>query len=180
MHVDSRHGFLDRANDVRVVVAREGRVNPALEADLGRPPLPSLLRAADDLFERDEVRRAAQVLGELSLGEGAEAAAEVAHVRVLDVSGDDVGDLVAAHLAPKPVGGHEDAVCFPAAGPEQARQLVLAELVPREAERKRPELARRPGIVSRMAGRVGRTPDERRHCGIAPALEPGDVLGVDR
>src|SRR5204863_4504298 len=84
VHVDSRHGFLDRANDVRVVVAREGRVNPALEADLGRPPLPSLLRAADDLFERDEVRRAAQVLGELSLGEGAEAAAEVAHVRVLD------------------------------------------------------------------------------------------------
>ena len=61
MHVDPGHGRLDRAHDARVVVARERRVDPALEADLGRAALPRLARASHDLLERDEVRRAAQV-----------------------------------------------------------------------------------------------------------------------
>ena len=90
VHVDPRHGVLDRPHDVRVVVARERRMDPALEADLRRAALPRLLGAPNDLLERDEVRRAAQVRRELPLRERAEAAAEVADVRVLDVPGDDV------------------------------------------------------------------------------------------
>ena len=109
MDMDAGNSVLDRAHDVGVVVAGEGRVDAALEADLGRSALPRLLGAPHDLVERDEVRRAAQVPRELPLGERAEAAAEVADVRVLDVPGDDVRHVVTAHLAPQPVSGSEDA-----------------------------------------------------------------------
>ncbi len=110
VNVDARHRLLDRAHDVRVVVAGERRVDPALQADLGRTALPCLARAANDLLERDEVRRAAQVPRELSLREGAEATAEVADVRVLDVPGDDVRHLVAADLPAEIVRGGEHAL----------------------------------------------------------------------
>ena len=86
------HGVLDRADDRDVVVAVEAGMDPALEADLGGAALPGLDGAPDDLRVRDEVGLAAQVRRELPLREGAEAAAEVADVRVLDVPGDDVGD----------------------------------------------------------------------------------------
>ena len=77
----------------QVVVAVERRVDAALEADLDGAALPRLLDAADDLVERREVGGAAQVLGELALRERAEAALEVADVRVLDVPRDDVRDV---------------------------------------------------------------------------------------
>ena len=110
--VDVQVGQLraDRVHDRGVVVAGERRVDPALEADLGRAAVPRLARPPDDLLVRDEVRRAAQVRRQLPLREGAEAAAEVADVRVLDVPRDDVADLVAADVAAEPVGGGEDAL----------------------------------------------------------------------
>ena len=136
VHVDPGHGVLDRAYHGEVVVAVESRVDPALQADLGRPPLPGLLDAADDLLVRDEVGGAAQVLGELALRERAEPAAEVADVRVLDVAGDDVAHLVAADLPAEPVGRGEDPLPLLPARLEQAHELVLAELVPGELERR--------------------------------------------
>ena len=141
----SGHGVLDRPDDVRVVVARERRVDPALEADLRRAALPRLLGAPHDLLERNEVRRAAQVRRQLALREGAEAAAEVADVRVLDVPGHDVADLVAADLATQAVGGSADACSLSSAGFEEPRDLVLAELGAGELERKRVARARRTG-----------------------------------
>ena len=48
---------LDRTADVEVEVAREGGVDAALQADLDGAALPRLLGAADDLVDRDEVRR---------------------------------------------------------------------------------------------------------------------------
>ena len=98
---------------------RRSRVDPALEADLDGAAVPRLVRAADDLLVRHHVRGAAQVLGELAFRERAEAALEVADVRVVDVPRDDVGDLVAVHLAAQRVGGGEDAVELVAAGGER-------------------------------------------------------------
>ena len=56
--VDVQLGQLgpDRLDDRGVVVAGEGRVDAALQADLGRPSIPGLARPPDDLVERDEVR----------------------------------------------------------------------------------------------------------------------------
>ena len=53
-------------------------------------------RAPRDLVEVEVVGLAAQVLAQLALGEGAELAAEVADVGVVDVAVDDVGDRIAA------------------------------------------------------------------------------------
>ena len=76
----------------------------------------------------------AQVLGE-PLRERAEAAAEVADVRVLDVPGDDVGHLVTADLPPEPVRGGEDALRLAPPRGQQTCELVLAELAAGELER---------------------------------------------
>src|ERR671939_289710 len=47
------HRRLHRAADVEVRLPGEGGMDAALEADLGRAALPRLLRAADDLLQRD-------------------------------------------------------------------------------------------------------------------------------
>ena len=147
-------------------------MDPSLEADLRGAPLPRLHCPADDLGMRDEVRLAPEVGGELALGERAEAAPEVADVRVLHVPGDDVGDDVAVDLAPQPVGGGEDALALLPARPEQPDQLVLAQVaadverhgVPADDERHFARLARRPRILPRQAERV-RGPDHARQDG---------------
>ena len=144
----------DRRDDARVVVARERGMDAALQAHLGRAALPGLERAPDDLLVRDEERRATKVLGELPLRERAEAAPEVADVRVLDVPRDDVGDRVAADLAPQPVGGREDA-------------LALLAAAAREAARARPPRARRPR--ARSARDRGRRGTEERPARPAPS-----------
>ena len=176
----------DRVDDRRVVVAGEGRVDAALEADLGRAALPGLARAADDLLERDEVRRAAQVRRQLPLREGAEAAAEVADVRVLDVPRDDVADLVAAHLAPQPVGGGEDALRARRRGrgraarapPPRARRAVsTGSASRRDDERDRAGLARVPAVLAREPERVGGAQRRRQHGRVEPLA--GEVPRVD-
>ncbi len=179
-----RHLAPDRLDHRRVVVAGERRVDPALEADLGRAALPRLARAPHDLLERDEVRRPAQVRGEPALREGTEAAAEVADVRVLDVPRHDVADLVAAHLAAQPVGGGEDALPLLAAGGEEPHQLVLAQLVARvhgqrsagDHERDGAALPRVPPILARQAERIGRAQRRREHVRVEPlGVEEGRI-----
>jgi hypothetical protein len=136
-------------------------VDPALKADLGRAALPRLLRPPHDLVQRHEVGRAAQVLGELALRECAEAAAEVADVRVLDVACDDVGDLVAADLAAEAVRGSEDALALRAAGTQEPGELLLAELRPGELERQgvAPDDERRRLVGARRPVALATQPD---------------------
>src|SRR5262249_17775024 len=108
VHVDVGHRVFHRAADLEVLAAGEARVDAALETDLRGAALPGLARAAGNLGVRDQVRLPAQARGELPLREGAEAAAEVADVRVVDVPRDDVGDVVAVDLAAQVVGGRAD------------------------------------------------------------------------
>ena len=161
--VNLRNRLLDGPHDVRVVVTCERGVDPTLEAHLRRAAIPGLLGTADDLLARDEIRRAAQIRRELPLRERAEAAAEVADVRVLDVPRHDVGDLVAADLASQRIGRRIHARRLLPARLEQPRDLVLAELRSAELERRRvaadderhaDRLAGRPRVVAREAGRV--------------------------
>src|SRR3954453_10588467 len=119
VHVQLGQDFLDRPADVDVEVAGEGRMDAALEADLGAAALPRLLTAADDLVERHEIGRPAQVGGQLALGKGTEAASEVADVGVVDVARDDVRDGVAADLPAKLVGGSDDRGEVATAGAEE-------------------------------------------------------------
>ena len=177
VHVDPGHGLLHGAADLEVGLAGEARVDPALEADLRRAALPRLARAAGDLAGRHDVRAAAQVRGEPALREGAEAAAEVADVRVVDVPRDDVGDDVAVPLPAPLVGGGEHGGEVRAARLEQRGRVLLVELgarprtarAPPEPPYPRP-LRRRsategnggldaggPAVLTREAAGVGRS-----------------------
>ena len=184
MHVHLRHRVLDRAHDRLVVLAGERGMDPALEADLGGAALPRLDDAAGDLLVRDEIRRPAEVRRELPLREGAEAAAEIADVGVLDVARDDVAHLVAVHVAAEPVGGGEDALALVAARLEQPRDRVLVQLVAcvdrqrvARDERHFDRIARRPRVLSRETQRVGETQRGRQHLRVDPGgVEP---LGID-
>ena len=165
--VDAGHRVLDRPHDREVVVAVERRVNTALEADLDGAALPCLLDAPHDLVHGQEIRRPAEVLGELPLRERAEAALEVADVRVLDVPRDDVRDGVAVQLASQAVGGCEDTVALAAPGAEQPHDLLLAELVARvdraarRGERTGSALRRPASTRLRAPGRPNRPPGAR-------------------
>ena len=131
--------------------------------------------------------RAAQVRRQPALRERAEAAAEVADVRVLDVPRHDVADLVAADLAPEPVGRGEDALPLLAARAEEAHELLLAR-----ARRSSPPAARR---ARRRRGRRRSRRDATASSRASPSasearsavgqhlrVEPGarEVAGIDR
>ena len=192
VHVHLGNGPLDRRHDARVVVARERRVDAALKAYLGRPALPRLAHPPDDLLLGNEIRRAAQVRRELALRERAESAAEVADVRVLDVARDDVGDLVAAHLAAQCVRRREDPLALPAPRGEEPNELLLPELVADEIHRRRIAsddeghrhgLARRPSVLAREAVGVCRPQDRgsdrrRRPNGQGRRRAPGRAAGA--
>ena len=79
--------------------------------------------------ERHEVGRPAEVRGEPAFRERAEAAAEVADVRVVHVPRDDVGDRVAGRLTTQVVGRGEDRAQVVTARLEERGDVVLVEAV---------------------------------------------------
>src|SRR5262249_4297565 len=126
--MEAWNGFADRLTDIEVEVAREARVDPALQADLHRAAIPRLTGPADDLVQRHEVRATAEVRGQLAFRERAEPAAEVTDVRVVDVARHDVRDVVARDLLPKAVGGGGDDSRVAATGAEDGDDVVLVEV----------------------------------------------------
>src|SRR5262249_23037823 len=117
--------------DLEIGGAGVFRMDAALETHLGGAALPRFLAAPDDFVHVEVVGAAAQILSELALGEGAELAAEIADVGVVDVAGDDVGHGVAIDLTAQPVGGGADHVELVAARLEQPDYLGFAEGVAR-------------------------------------------------
>src|SRR4029453_14411921 len=103
--VEAGPRLFDGAAYVQVGRAGVFRMDAALQADLGGAALPRLLAPPDDLVHVEVVGPASQVFAELALREGAELAAEIADVGVVDVAGDDVGDGVAVDAPAQIVGG---------------------------------------------------------------------------
>ena len=121
VHVRNRR--LDGAADGEIGLAAVVRMNAALKANFGRASLPGFGGATDDLFESEVVRRAAQRLVRLALGEGAERAAVGAYVGVIDVAVDDVANDIAAHRPAKLIGACDDAAVVGVARGEQPHDL---------------------------------------------------------
>ena len=92
MNVHPRHRRLDRPADAEIGGAGVVGVDAALQADLGGAALPCLARRGARFPRRQIVRRAAQFLAALALGEGAELAAIIADVGIVDIAVDDVAD----------------------------------------------------------------------------------------
>ena len=85
-------------------------MNAALQAELHRAAVPGFDGAALDFLEAQIVGPAPQVVAEFALGEGAELAAEMTDVGVVDVAGDDVTNIVATCLRAQSVGRLADSV----------------------------------------------------------------------
>ena len=138
-HLERREGVdmdagrrpLHRAADVEIGRAGVVRVDAALHADFGGAARPRLGGAALDLVEREVIGRAAEVLAELALGEGAELAAIGADIGVVDVAGDDVADRVAVDRAAQRVGGVAHRGEIAVAGGEERDDLRLAQALAR-------------------------------------------------
>src|SRR6202162_1096154 len=93
VHIRDRR--LDGTANAEVGLAGVVRMDAALKAYLCRASLPSLCRAAHDFLKRQVIGRTAQRLMRLTLGKGAELAAVVADVGIVDVAIDDVADNIA-------------------------------------------------------------------------------------
>ena len=64
----------------------------------------------------------------------------------------------------------------PSSSPDERERRGIAA----DDERHRDRLARRPAVLAREPVRVRRAPDRRRDRRIGPAVEVGDVLGIER
>ena len=115
--------------------------------------------------------RPRRCVGELALGEGAEAATEVADVGVVDVAVDDVADALAIDLAAQRIGALAHLRHLAAARGEQAHDLGLVQRVAVPgAAKDRPELRAARGMrgrCRRIAARAGE-----------PAVLAGPTFGV--
>ena len=127
VHVHSRHRLLHGAQQGQIGVAGVGRMNAALQADLGGAAVPGLDRAPGDLVQREVVGPAAQIIAQLSFRECAEAASIAADVGVIDVAIDHVADDVAAGPGAQRVGGGADLLDLRTARREQADDVVRFE-----------------------------------------------------
>ena len=174
------------------------RMDAALKADFGRASLPGFGRAADDFIESEVIRRAAQRLMRLALGEGAERAAVRAHVGVVDVAVDDVADGVAADSSAKLIGCGDNAAVIGVARREQPHDLrrvqagaalsALDDALNRwidgaRVDRGRPRSdlrAGRPIVVTRETLGVAETARLRGDLRRGPDAKIAHVGGVDR
>src|SRR3954447_11798341 len=110
MHMHARKGLFDRAADREIGRAGIFRVDAALQADFGGAALPRLLAAPDDLVQVQIVGPAAQILAELAFREGAELAAEITDIRIVNIARNYIGHGVARYCATQTVGGGADLV----------------------------------------------------------------------
>ena len=195
MHMHVRQRRLDGLGDTDIGVAGIVGMDAALQAHLGRPARPGLLGPPHDLAHLQVVRRAAQRLVRLALGEGAERAAIVTNVGIVDVAVDHVTDHLAADAFPKCVGGLDHPVVVDVARREQPHDLALVQPLAfhravqdpldaavhagearprRKRDRRQP---RRPAVVARQPVGIGRLAHLRRDRRRQPACRR---LGIGR
>src|SRR5579863_963280 len=123
VNVHIRDRRLDGAANAEIGLAGVIWMDAALKAYLGGASLPRLDRAADDFLKGEVIGRAAQRLMRLTFGKGAELAAVVANIGVVDVAVDDVADNVAARRPAKLIGRGNDAAVVGVARREQPHDI---------------------------------------------------------
>ncbi len=118
-------------------------MDATLQGHLGRSAFSGFLRPRHDLGDTHQVWIAAEIQAAWTLGEGAEAAAEVADVGVVDVAVDDVGDVVPNRTPPELIGGPGNGVDLVTPSLEEPHELVAGrQLTDERAFEDGPEVAR--------------------------------------
>ena len=185
VHVDLRRDLLHGTRHRQVVLAVEVGMDAALQAHLGGAAVDRFHHAPLDLLVVEEVRAAAEVQRQRTLGERAEPALERADVRVVDVAVAHEGDGVADGIDAELIGDRGDLEEVGTARAEERDDLVDADLVTcehavehvthRRAGARRPPrrdrrgqhrgwrgvAARGPRVVARQTFEIGRAPHRR-------------------
>ena len=78
-------------------------MNTALHTHLGRPSAPGFLTTTGDFFGADVVGSAPQIFAEFALGKCTELAFEITDIGVVNISINDVANLLTIDLLPQPV-----------------------------------------------------------------------------
>ena len=129
MDVQVRAGRFHRADDAGIGFAGVARVDAALQADFGGAPGHGLAGACRHFAGIDDVGLVAETGLARRLGEGAEGAGVGADVGVVDVAVDDIGDRVAASLAPEAIRHVDHRLRRCAAGGEQGGDFGSGKFV---------------------------------------------------
>ena len=114
---------LDFGSDFEICCSRQVGMDAALHAHLGGAGVPGFGGAVADLLQRQRVRVGVGP----ALRERAEPAAGVADVGEVDVAGDDVGHVVALHLAAQRVGQAGQRLELGSVRGQQGDGLVVGE-----------------------------------------------------
>ena len=187
MHVRRRrfHG----AANIEIGLAAVIGVDAALHADLGGAAPPGFRDAPGDLAMFEVIRSAAQILAHPAFRKGAELAAEIAHIGVVDIAVDDVADGLAADLGAQAISGRAHRLEGGAAGLKQAGDFRFAERLAvsrpgqrslqfagrsgqgtRGGDRQRQRRARRPFIAARQPVAIAGAQNGALHVWREPAL----------
>ena len=179
VNVHIRHGRLDRAANVQVVLARVSGMNTSLHADFRGAPFPGFTNASLNLFHLQVVGRAAQVFAQPTLGKRTESTAEVANIGVVDVAIDRVGYLVSDQFTPQPIGGRADSGEIPPPGAEQSDNFRFTWRVSAQST---VENAPQQTVVWTTLGGVDEGSHWRRWVlrgAGGPGFCPGEAVGID-
>ena len=127
MHV--RLSLLDSLDNGEIGLAGIIRMYAPLQANLGRAFLPGLGDAPLDFSQGQVIAALAQVLSHAPLGKGAETAAEIADIGVVDVPVDNVSNRITVDLTAQFVGCLPDLDIIRSACVEQACNLGFSQAV---------------------------------------------------
>src|SRR6202034_2214903 len=121
----------DGTDNIQVRLAREARMDAALQAHLCRACGRGLDRTARYLVEFEIVGRAAQIVRSTAFRKRAEATVVQTDVGVVDVPINDVGDRVADRLMTQLVRRGDNLVEIAAFDTEQAHDIRFVQLLAR-------------------------------------------------
>ncbi len=166
-----------RAQNVEISLAREARMNAALQTHLRRTALARLERAAHDLGDIEQVRPLRALVLARALRERAERAAVAADVGVIDVAVDDVSGDGAVRLRAQRIRRLADPAEIGAPRIEECRErlpvdvlsAVLHELIEKLRRRRRTGAPLGCREARRQIGTAARAPAilARERCSVA-------------
>src|SRR5579859_1458887 len=124
-------------------------MNTTLHADFTAAAFPVFACPSNHFIQRQIIGRPTQIFAQLPFAKGAELAAEVADIGIVDVAVDRVRDDIAIDLLTQSIGCLADSREIGPARLEEAYNLLLAEILARSCLRDNLKNLRRDVLIGR-------------------------------
>ncbi len=119
--------FLDGPANINIGLPAVAWMNTPLQADLHRTTLPGVVGTGLDFGQWQIVCGFPQLLWSAPFGKSTELTLEAADIRIVDVSRDDIGDIVAIHRGTKIISSSAQNFLVRAACVEQRDDVSLVQ-----------------------------------------------------